>query len=354
MEQGSVYLVIYFPKNFPTGINHQIEFISSPIKEATFKIYAFPDGHLKIEVKENNIVYSSFETQPIRFLSNNNRIISYIWNGPTASLKINMFPVGSKETSGLLIIQDKERPNVQVNQETELASDNLKKWIQLRNEMFNPSKRSPKPDRRAKTEQEQVLELYNLSKSLEHNFKEWSSGESYLIITILSLLRSLLCHKKEFKTSDKLIYNPLLFRIASYKSLSLPVYADPVNRQIPQNMLDISDNTLSHLIFNVPSLTKTSRAQVLMDFQEWLNGEILIAYKDKVATFYSINQLLLESSNTIGGGHFDPTIPLNIDYLRNTSSFSIDVINRIAAITSDLSLHFCNSVLSHFKAIPDR
>ncbi len=353
MEQGSVYLVIHFPKNFPIGIDHQIELISSPVKDATFKIYAFPDGHLKIVVQENNIVYSSFESQPIRFLSDNNRIISYIWNGPTASFKINMSPIGSKEISELLIIQDKERPNVQVNQENEFDSVNLKKCVQFRNEMFNPSKTFAKPDRRAKTEQEQVLELYNLSKSLEHNFTEWSSGESYLIITILSLLRSLLCHKKVIKTSDKLIYNPLLFRIASYKSLSLPVYADPVNRQIPQNMLDISENTLSHLVFNVPSLTKTSRTQVLMDFQEWLNGEILIVYKDKEAIFYSINQLLLESSNTIGGGHFDPTIPLNIDYLRNTSSFSIDVINRIAAITSDLSIHFCNLVLSHFKAIEE-
>ena len=85
-----------------------------------------------------------------------------------------------------------------------------------------------------------------------------------------------------------------------------------------------------------------------MDFQEWINGEVIITFKDKNPNYYSVNDMLLESSNTIGASHFDSDIPIKIDFLKNTTNSKIDLIKRIVSNTIQISIHYSKYVLSHY------
>lgn len=350
MKEGSIYLVIHFPKDFPNGINHKTEIISSMIEDSTFKIYAFPDGHFQIIVQDHNEIYSEFESQRIRFQSDKDRIITYIWSSSRTDFKINNNMVDSILSKDVLVIRDENSTQNIIQSGDTLSSDySTEKWVKWRKNRFIDLPRSTKSGRREKSEIEQVKELSDVLKTLEDSFTEWLNGKDYLFMSLLSLLRSLLCHKINERNNKSITYSPLLFRIASFKSLPLPIYSMPVNTQIPQNILDISDNTLYHIIVNEATLTKKSNLQVIMDFQEWINGEVIITFKDRKPVYYSVNDLLLESSNTIGGSHFDPDIPIRIDFLKNLTSFDIDLIKRIVSNTVQISTFFSNFLISHFQ-----
>jgi hypothetical protein len=350
MEKGSIYLVIHFPKNFPNGINYKTEIISSVMENSTFKIYAFPDGHFQIIVQDQDKIYSEFESQQIRFQSDRDRIITYIWSSSQTNFKINNKTVDSMLSKEVLVIQD-ENSTQKNDQIGDMSSSDFttEKWIKWRKERFIDMPRSIKSDRREKSEVEQVKELSDIAKALEDTFNDWLTGKDYLFMNLLSLLRSLLCHYVNDKKTKRITYNPLLFRVASFKSLPLPIYSMPVNTQIPQNILDISDNTLYHIIANEATLSRKNNNQIIMDFQEWINGEVIIIFKDRKPDCYSVNNLLLESSNTIGGSHFDPDIPIRIDFLKNLTSFDIDLIKRIVANTVQISIFISKNLISHFK-----
>ena len=347
MVEGSIYIVLHFPKDFPNGINQKTEVISSLVGKATFNIFTFSDGHFQLIVQENGKIYSEFESQKVRFLSDSDCIITYIWSASQKKFEINKHCIGTILTKEVLVIPN-ENPAQDFNQIIDVPSSDYStgKWGKWRNERFINLSRTIKPDRREKSELEQVGELNDVTQTLEHNYNDWLSGKEYLIINLLSLLRSLLCHKIIEKNFNHITYNPLLFRVAAFKSQSLPIYAMPVNTQIPKNILDISDNTLYHIIVNEATIERKSKVQIVMDFQEWINGEVIITFKDRNPIYYSVNDLLLESSNTIGGSHFDPDIPIKVDFLKNLSSFDMNLIKRIVSNTVQVSIFISKYLIS--------
>lgn len=352
MEKGSIYIVVHFPKYFPDGINTKTEIFSSLVENSTFKIYGYPDGHLLLIVESQDFIYSKFESQKIRFQSDRDIIITYIWSDSQKTFEVNNKKVDSNLSKEILVIsndsppQKEELKNINLNQ-----NSNIEKWIEWRKMRFLNNVNSTKMGRRKKSEDEQIKELSDVINNLEDTYREWLTGKDYLTMSLLALLRSLLCHKIIEKNPKYITYNPLLFRIASIKHLSLPIYARQVKKEIPNNALNIlSDNkTLYHITVNEATITKTSNSQILMDFQEWINGEVIISFENKNPNYYTINDMMLESSNTIGASHFDPDIPIKIDFLKNTTSSEIDLIKRIVSNTVQISIHHSKYVLSHFK-----
>ena len=145
-----------------------------------------------------------------------------------------------------------------------------------------------KKDRRIKTIEKQITELKNLIVSLERIVAEIKQNkDSSYSFLIFKFLRSLLFWATIKKTS----YNPLLFR---RWLLPLPVYyAFPKENEA--NVPNILKEASFHLMNNQGSLFNHYEKQIIIDFQEWLETEIVISNNNS----FRYVDLIFDAANTI-------------------------------------------------------
>lgn len=346
MKEGTIFLVLDSLSFWPAP--KYVELIRTPIGSNILTVSTTSLGNLKVVINENTEDEIIFESQPIQFSKAIRGIISILWGGSRGvSVRINSIELESFETTTPVIIESNFVLESNENQILSFNDDNMvencAKWVNWRSIWFEKQKKESKEGRRLKSEGEQITELQHSQQALEFYLSQIEIGNNSFLSSIYSILRSLLFWPDNEKAKN---YNPLLLRIANINRLPLPIYADQLidYKEVP--------DTLSKPLFwfnnNKPSLVKTASRQVVMDFQEWLNSEILINHDNEgEREIYRLKDLIFDSANTLGTSHFDEDTPVKIDLLQSNinfgSSMFINFIKSILIITINLSTYILNN-----------
>lgn len=310
MTEGSVFIVLIFPDIWPPNKNQLI--LKEKANESMIEMIGLTNGQLLFTIDSE-----TFESQKIKFTNAKRALISIHWN-TNKSQKIQVF-INSKELAeknqkDVFIISSK--PEI-INDKKSFELPESKKvcaeWIAWRKSNYGEQKMQPKKDRSLKTIDVQFQELTNSLESLASHIEVFKNKENLLLMNVLPILRALLFWPDK-KSKN---YNPLLFRLAGYLDLPLPLFAFKDRIKETKDSKLYKDATI-HRVNNFPSIIKKYPNEKLMDFQEWLNMDIIIDKSVGSKEMFRWKDILFESANTVSNTHFDDDIPLIIDSLKKS------------------------------------
>lgn len=326
MKEGSLFTFIEFPQIWPP--QEVITMIQQEIDGYLFKLSVNEEGQLRLKIGEEE-----FLSQKVIFKKSHRGLLSIIWNSknyPKISLSINSLQVQNSGSIQPFVVDSKEHIlEKKFSFETPEADLKCAKWREWRKERYGNFKKEAKKERVLKTKEHQFQELRDSINILNSALSHVKSNENIFLITVLPLLRSLLFWPD--KPSKN--YNPLLFRLAGYLNLSLPVFAfkDRIS-QAKEN--DLFKDAVGHFVNNHPSLQQKNPNEQIIDFQEWIEMEMILTRNKEEVKIYRWKDIIFESANTISASHFDDDIPIIIDNLKKAIAFDQNVfLNYILTIT---------------------
>jgi len=153
-------------------------------------------------------------------------------------------------------------------------------------------------------------------------------------------LRSLLHWEMQSNGKLRPSYMPLLFRVASWKRLPLPVYAWPPT--FPTFGVSSWWTSLES-----PELIKPSPNAEIMDIQQWLDRPVILKLNsdNTVAHQVSAKIVIAETANTDGGAHWDTGIPPDVDELKKMVSPGCSALSSFICRVSLAVANLCGYVL---------
>jgi hypothetical protein len=350
MNEGTVFIVVSFPHPWP--LTTETKVLSQQQDKSLIEIDSLNNGAIKIRVSVDNITINEFVSQPLRFDNIGQTLLTFSWTKEKMEVFINSNPIkNSEHQDSHFVVVKQNLPEGQYSTDDPEANNKCLEWVKWRLHRYANLKEQGKTDRRIKSIEEQIDEFSDATQSLETLLTEYNNGKTYLFSSILPILRSLLFWPDNSSGN----YNPLLFRIAGYYKIALPLYAFPVLDNEPDELMSAS----KHITFNEPLLKKRLPNQILMDFQEWLNSRIYIEriqdpFTNSTYPFERIlrfKDLIFEASNTIGTAHFDDDIPIKIDNLMNTEVFGRNFLVDFVMKISHTTLFFSNYMLEKINEI---
>jgi len=326
MKEGSIFAVIYFPENWPPPLKSII--FQEKVNDSQICIFVNNEGQLEINIDSEN-----FTSQTILFTLAKRGILSIFWDlNKTPKLKAFLNSVELKSYDCKEIFYVKSQPEIKdytLSFDHEEASTLCQEWISWRSGRYSSPKLYAKQYRRIKSIDQQIQDLNDSLASLNHYVCTFKNQERLFLMNTLPHLRSLLFWADR-KSKN---YNPLLFRVAGYLKLPLPIFAfkDRIKNTIDNPLFS---DALLHRDNNYPSVTQQYSNQELLDFQEWLNMEIIVDRSEAEQKIYRWKDILFESANTISAAHFDDDIPIFIDKLQDSICFNTSLFyNYIMTIT---------------------
>ncbi|MFY9310829.1 MAG: hypothetical protein WAQ28_17410 [Bacteroidia bacterium] len=343
MKEGTVYLVLNFPRPWPA--TEEFSILRSESNGTLIEFFALTSGGIKILISENGNILKEFKSQPLVFSNIGNSLINIVWGINKFELFINTKPVVNDDCKESFLVEVKENlTQGQLSIESDAALKACSEWVNWRAHRYSNLKEHAKSDRRIKTLSEQVQELDDATKSLEMLLHEVNNGRVFLFTSLLPILRSLLFWADN--NSNK--YNPLLFRIAGYYKIALPLYAFPITEEEK-----LIEKAAEHIVFNMPCLEKKYPNQVIMDFQNWLKSTLYVQrindpLSDSIYIFerkLALKDLIFEAANTIGSAHYDDDIPIQLDNLSKNEAFGRDLILDFTCKITEVTIFFSNYII---------
>lgn len=326
MKEGSLFSVIEFPQIWPP--QKAITIIQQEMDGYLFTLSVVEEGRLLLRIGEEE-----FLSQKIIFKKSHRGLLSISWNKdkePKINVNVNSLHLQSSENSEPFLVDSKEHIlEKKLSFQTAEADSKCKKWREWRNEKYGNLKKEAKKERVLKTQEHQFQELRDSLDILRNALSHVYVNENIFLITVLPLLRSLLFWPDK-KSKN---YNPLLFRLAGYLNLDLPVFAfkDRIS-QVKENSL--FKDAVGHLVNNHPSLQQKNPNEEIIDFQEWIEMEMILIRNSEEVKTYRWKDIIFEAANTISASHFDDDIPVIIDKLKKAIAFDQDLfLNYILTIT---------------------
>jgi hypothetical protein len=335
MQEGSIFTVIEFPANWP--LSYKAIIYQEMIGDSIISIYGNQEA--QIEVQIDNV---TFRSQSIIFTIAKRCILSILWNFANKStIECFINSVKLEDANHRKIFYVKSNQTISDNCKSldhEQASVLCEPWISWRFERYGSQKAHPKKARTIKSLDQQVQELHDSLISLEHYLSHFRDKERLLLINVLPHLRSLLF----WPDNSTKNYNPLLFRIAGSLNIALPIFT--FKNRIKDTLNDEPfSKALIHKVHNYPSIIRENPRQEIIDFQEWLNMEIIIERLQQDHKIYRWKDVLFESANTISAAHFDDDIPIFIENLRQSISWDESVLYKYIMTITETTL-----ILGHY------
>lgn len=303
------------------------------------EITAHPSGKISLEVVVGDDETVTFESFPVEVPDGTNLMFTAQWGEDEPVLSINGEEVPPADS-------DREDPFVVSSSDVEEeysighpeAEVHCQEWMQWRVEEWDSNQLTRSEDtedpRRFKSPSEQKGDLLRAVSILMDDLQLVAEGDLYRLDVVLPTLRSLLCWQGS--------HDPLLFRVASWEDLPLPVFS--IDRAgFVQDMTEIlTEQTPSDTNFNLglgsASIERVTPGQEIMDFQEWLDQPMVkeSSGRDVVKN----RDMIREHASTSSLSHYHAYTYREVDLSRYFSSFGRDQLSRyifqIGAVTSQL------------------
>ena len=316
MNDGNYFVAIQLPVPWP--VKNTVILIKQSDQGQEFKLHAYPDGHLSIEHKSNSNSFNH-HIQPIKTTFGSWLVFEAAWNGFEVEVCVNGITL-KPFSAGIetAIIEGK----AVIQQPFELSIHHLKAysncegWITWRRRNFFENIQTIKQGRRAKTHEEQLNELDSALQVLQDLCEQVRAGKTHMINQVAGSLRALVFWQV-LKRDGALnrSYNPLLLRLASRLGLPLPVFTLPPDlKKLPESLNEAYVQFYPSLV----SLTRTQSFQVVLDLQDYL---LRVAITVRIPStdnrqIYTIKEVILNCSNTLGSSHFDEDVPIALDSVK--------------------------------------
>lgn len=298
------------------------------------QIKGMPDGHLYVVVYEDGIIFLEHRSQRVNFLSCGCVVIIVTWNEmKQVFVDVNSSRLNSYNDISIKQYYLKKCEYLEKIDSTELDDESItsccSEWIEFRKGLLSKEQR---PNSYRKTFDEEVDDLYSELQGLSESFQRYfEKGErkEYLRRYILNHLRLLICWQGRRST-----YSPLLFRIAAYSDLGLPIYGykkDYTDRSF-DDIKGIQEQAVQTIKFPEAYINKSTPSMSIIDLQEWLDSLI---YKNSQCGI-SLNDLMRDCSNKIAS-HNDRDLSESFITFEQTifdkaESIQNDCIKKVASL----------------------
>lgn len=336
---GSIFLVLEFPNDWP--VKQEIEIFAVNQNGTEIKIISKVDGSLSFIINGER-----YDTQIIEFSRAKRALLSLLWKFSKANkieVYLNSERIGTKDNEEIFLISSNYPDKNKGTSFSDSERDSkCKEWIEWRKHRYKNPKTVPRKDRVIKDIEIQFHELEQAIRSLEKHLEVFKDDSNLLLLNSFPILRSLLFWPDK-KSKN---YNPLLLRLAGYLELPLPVYAfkDWINKTSEDPLFK---DSVRNQVHNYPSIKRRYPNEELMDFQEWLNMEVIKDTKAGEKTIFRWKDIIFDGANTISSSHFDDDVPIFIDNLENLTEWGRSSLFNYLLTIIDVSIIFGKFILEN-------
>jgi hypothetical protein len=286
---------------------------------------AYPDGHLEIAAGSQILgitVRCHFQRLEIGGALGDKAVLSVVCADDKMDVRINGQPLKmlSESDGAAFVVNAQQRLTPTYSIDDPSAKSACEEWIRSRQSRFAKRKNKAKLDTRAKALDEQVEELVQAGDALVELAEQASSGKKHMIPPLAAQLRSLI-----HWPNDGSNWNPLLYRLANRRSLPLPDFSFPDD---PDKPLVINEAAY-HAENLSPSITRRAPAEVVMDLQEYMQSTVQTERTLDGPKRLTIDETLGATANTLGAGHYDEIIRLDVDLLRMQVALNASLLHRV-------------------------
>jgi hypothetical protein len=308
--------------------------LTTPGSGSRLLFYGSPDGHLEVEADANGAIVIGKHFQRLGNVAGRWAILTLMRSAKGLSFYLSGKEADDYEgTEGPVLELPEERapPPFELaighaRARARCAPSMRERRLWLSNQIQRPRRGS----RRPKSDAEQVQELRGAIVAIDEFLQRIRSGVAGFADDLVARLRALI-----YWNPGNRNYNPLLLRFAAQRNLPLPVFAMPQTNRWPK----IVGQAEQHLQVNYPTPIRRFPGQRLMDLQAYLATPIQI---DRSGTWtpaaggttgpddrQSVNDVIGDAASTIGSAHYDDTVPVALDRLRETRAMDTDVLIRL-------------------------
>ena len=304
LPKGTAIFQAVFPKIWPP--QEPIALFTSFTNRGILELLVDTSGDLTVQLHSGEESAQLFRSAPLEFWGGDLGIVVFYWSDTKITVKIEEVKIPSISASReVCLIKLKERllGDRSSSFSSPKAADACLHWMQWRKEKLNslgvPNSRT------AKSLTDQVRELQFATQRIIEIVEMLKQGDMYWLGSLAIELRSLLSWKDRdyVKNSRKRnIQVPLLFRIAQYRNLPLPVY---VKREYNNREPFANSDVVLRSLGNNFSTVHEYASQKLTDIQDWLSSVALAEGN----TFFEVREVIAWYTETLGPGHYDSGIP---------------------------------------------
>jgi hypothetical protein len=288
-------------------------------------LVAYPDGHIEIAAGPEDqgiTVRRHFQQLAIGGIVGDKAILSVTCADDKIDLHINRQPLKmlSDSEGSVFVVDAQQRVPLAYSIDEPLARSACEEWIKSRRSRFAKKTTQTKPGTRPKRLDEQLEELTQAVDALVELAEQARAGKKHMIPPLAAQLRSLI-----YWPNDRPTWNPLLYRLASKRSLPLPVFSfpDDPNKPFVVRQASYHAENLS------PSIARRAPAEVVMDLQEYMRSTVQTVRTPEGEKWLSIEVTLGAAANTLGAAHYDEIIKLDVDLLRMQIALNANLLHRL-------------------------
>lgn len=286
-----------------------------------------PDGHLSAAVwtlDGDRLIEADFARVELK--DGARGVFMLMSEGAKLSLRINGVELDLAEScvEPFTIASGRAAPKAPLSYEHPEAATRCAPATAVRARRFRTlhERRREHASRRPKTQAEQVGDFRRALLACRTIASGIRSQQVELLPTLATELRGLV-----YWPNDSPTWDPLLYRLADWAELALPVWADTSTFE---DLPEVVRRANAHTCRLSPSTNRRFEHEDIVDLQEFLDMPLLVEGDGAVpSASVTGHELVGAVAHTMGPAHYDPSIELTVERLDHTLAFEASLIQSI-------------------------